>query len=159
LQQVESYRTDVTVVTVPLLGAQWFRSELQRRHGLLREPSVATWQGVEAVARAIVFNGGARGRPYRVSALLEARDRIRLDPSMGWALQGLVYAPSTVLARGSTGLDRAALATWRARVPPSALGPLPHGIDGAGQQVQGLLRCTRVTDVADTLLVSHCNGA
>jgi hypothetical protein len=141
------------------VGATWFRGELQRRHGLLREAAVLSWPGLEAVTRAIVANGAAKGRPYRVSALLDAGDRKRLDPSVGWALQGLVYAPSTALVRGSTGLDRAALSTWRERVPPSSLRPLPAGVDGAGEQVQRLLRCTRVTELSDTLLVSLCNGA
>ena len=159
LQQVESYREDVTVVTVPLLGAAWFRAELHRRHGLLPASAITTWPGFEGAIRAIIFNAASKGRVYRVSTLLEGRDRARLDPSVGWALQGLVYAPTPALARGSTGLDRAALAGWRERVPPSALRPLPEGIDGAGRQIQGLLRCTRVISLDDPLLVSVCNGA
>jgi hypothetical protein len=159
LQQVESYRTDVTVVTVPLLGAEWYRDELRRRHGLLGEATVRSWPGLEALSRSIISSGAEKGRPYRVSVLLEARDRKRLDPSVGWALEGLVYMPSTALVRGSTGLDRAALSRWREHVPPSSLRPLPAGVDGAGEQIQHLLRCTRVTELSDTLLVSLCNGA
>jgi hypothetical protein len=159
LQQVEAYRTDVTVVTVPLLGAQWFRDELRRRHRLLPETHVTAWRGMEAVSRAIVAAAAATSRPYRVSTLLDAGARKRIDPSVGWALQGLVYAPAPALVPGSVGLDRAALATWRERVPPSSLRTLPAGVDGAGEQIQGLLRCTRVTDGADTLLVSLCNGS
>jgi len=159
LQHVEAYRADVTVVTMPLLGAAWFRSELHRRHGLLPTTAVAAWPGLDAVVRTIVSNATAKTRPFRVSVLLEARDRNRLDPSSGWLLQGLVYTPSTVPARGTVGLDRAALATWRERVPRSALRALPAGIDGAGEQIQRLLRCTRVVDAADPLLVSVCNGA
>ncbi len=71
----------------------------------------------------------------------------------------MTYAPSASLAPGTTGIDRAALANWRDRVPPFALEPLKPGIDGAGEQVQALLRCTRVTTPQDTLLVSGCNGA
>ncbi len=100
----------------------------------------------------------ARGRLYRVSTLLSARDRGRIDPAVGWALEGMVYAPSSDLRAGEVGVDLAALAEWRERVPPSALAPLAPGVDGAGEQVQALLRCTHVTTAQDSLLVSGCNG-
>jgi len=35
LQQVEGTRKDVTIVTLPLLGAEWYRAELARRYKLL----------------------------------------------------------------------------------------------------------------------------
>lgn len=38
MQQVEGYRTDVTVITTPLLAAKWYREELNRRHGIKRHP-------------------------------------------------------------------------------------------------------------------------
>ena len=44
-QIVEGVRRDVTTVTVPLLGAEWYRAELSRRHGLLTEGRVQTWEG------------------------------------------------------------------------------------------------------------------
>ncbi len=158
LQQVEAFRTDVTIVTVPLLGASWYREQLHRRRALLPASYVTAWPGLEPVLRSIAAAAGARGRPYRVSTLLSARDRRRIDPASGWALEGLVYAPASVLGAGVVGIDRAALAEWRERVPPSALAPLGRGVDGAGEQVQALLRCTRVTSPQDSLLVSGCNG-
>ncbi|MES2525028.1 MAG: DUF2723 domain-containing protein [Gemmatimonadota bacterium] len=159
LQQVESYRRDVTVVTVPLLPAQWFRAQLAQRDRLLSQPGVERWPGLDAVLQSIVVHAGRARRPYRVSTLLAARDRSRIDPSTGWALEGLVYAPAPSLARGTVGLDLIALADARGRVPLSALEPLAPGIDGAGEQIQGLLRCTRLTAVTDSLLVSMCQGA
>lgn len=158
LQQVEAFRTDVTVVTVPLLGATWYREQLHRRRALLPASYVTGWPGLEPVLKSIAAAAGANGRRYRVSTLLAARDRRRIDPAMGWALEGMVYAPSSDLTAGEVGIDRAALAEWRERVPPSALAPLPRGVDGAGEQVQALLRCTRVTTPHDRLLVSGCNG-
>jgi hypothetical protein len=47
LQQAEGYRPDVTVVTIPLLGAPWYRAELQRRHHLLTPAYVAPWRGTD----------------------------------------------------------------------------------------------------------------
>jgi len=159
LQQVEDHRADVIIVTVPLLGATWFRDELRRRRGLLSAAEVATWPGLDAVVSSIVQNASRMARPYRVSTLLAARSRNSIDPLAGWALEGLVYAPSRSVPRGTVALDRASLATWRERVPPSALSPIPQGIDGAAEQIQELLRCTRVTSLSDTLLVSVCRGS
>lgn len=159
LQQVEDYRSDVTVVTVPLLGAIWYRDELRRRRGLLAEADVTSWPGLNAVLASVLRNAASKGRPYRVSTLLDLRGRNAIDPAAGWVLEGMVYAPSQSVARGTVALDRAALATWRERVPPSALAPIPESIDGAPQQIQELLQCTRLTEASDPLLVSVCHGA
>jgi hypothetical protein len=159
LQQVEEYRTDVTVVTVPLLGATWFRDELRRRRGLLSAAEVARWPGLQSVVSAVVRNAALKGRPYRVSTLLAASSRNSIDPTKGWTLEGMVYAPSPSTPRGTVALDAAALATWRERVPPSLFAPIPDGIDGAPAQIQELLRCTRISGLPDTLLVSVCHGA
>ncbi|HYW30777.1 MAG TPA: DUF2723 domain-containing protein [Gemmatimonas sp.] len=159
LQQVESYRNDVTVVTVPLLPAPWFRAQLAERDRLLLPAAAEAWPGLDAVLRSIVIQSARANRPYRVSALLAARDRNRIDPSSGWALEGIVYAPSASVPRGTVALDLMVLMDARERVPPSVFEPLLPGIDGAGEQIQGLLRCTRLTSAADSLLVSMCQGA
>jgi hypothetical protein len=69
-QHVEGVRTDVVTVTMPLLGAQWYRDELARRYGLL--PLGMPWRGGEAVARAICENAREQGR---VVVAAEVRDR------------------------------------------------------------------------------------
>lgn len=61
-QQVEGFRTDVTTVTVPLLGASWYRAELARRHGLLETDKITQWRGYDATLAAICTNAKRRGR-------------------------------------------------------------------------------------------------
>jgi len=85
LQQVEDVRADVTVVTVPLLGAEWYRAGLARA-GVLPRALVTPWAGPEATLAAVMQSARRLRRPLRVSTLLEAGDRRRLDERTGWAL-------------------------------------------------------------------------
>lgn len=62
-QQVERFRTDVTTITIPLLGAGWYREELARRHGLLDEDKVVHWLGYEGTLAIICGNAREIGRP------------------------------------------------------------------------------------------------
>lgn len=156
LQQVEEYRPDVTVVTVPLLGATWYRDALVRR-GLLPPRAAVRWPGLSAALQSIVIHATSAKREVRVSALLTRADRLLVAPTGAWRLEGLVYAP-VAGAAGTTVLDPARLARAAEQVPPSALAPLPPGADPAADVTQALLRCTRVSSLADTLLVSGCNG-
>ena len=63
MQYVESYRTDVTTVTIPLLGASWYRAELARRHGLLQGENIERWRGYDAILSQICERARADGRP------------------------------------------------------------------------------------------------
>jgi hypothetical protein len=157
LQQVEAYRPDVTVVAVPLLGAAWYRAALVRE-GLLTEAAATQWPGLAAILRSIRLHALEARRGVRVSTLLPKRDRLQLDAAAGWALEGLVWSADPSRARGTSGLDVAALRRAAGQVPPSALAPLPPGADPAAELTQSLLRCTTVTMPADTLLVSGCGG-
>jgi hypothetical protein len=60
LQEIEGLRRDVTIVVAPLLPADWYRAELQRRHGLLTADFVSRWKGAKETIRA-VCDGAARG--------------------------------------------------------------------------------------------------
>jgi hypothetical protein len=69
-QQVENARRDVTLVTIPLLGATWYRAELARRDSLLDDSYVAKWRGpaptMEAICAAAKKSGRAViARPVR----------------------------------------------------------------------------------------------
>jgi hypothetical protein len=66
LQQVERVRTDVTVVTVPLLAAPWYRAELARRYQLLTGPA-ADQRGSDATVGLICDRAKALGRPIALS--------------------------------------------------------------------------------------------
>lgn len=156
LQQVEDYRPDVAVVTVPLLGATWYREAMVRR-GLLPARAAVRWPGLASALQSIVIHATAGRRDVRVSALLSRADRLKVAPAGAWRLEGLVYAPVAGVP-GATVLDHARLARAAAQVPPSALAPLPPGADPAADVTQALLRCTRVSSLTDTLLVSGCSG-
>ncbi len=63
LQEVERTRRDVTVVTIPLLGAKWYRQELARRHRLLPPEYVEAWRGESATYSEICSRSRVIGRP------------------------------------------------------------------------------------------------
>lgn len=58
-QQVEGFRRDVTTVTVPLLGAGWYRAELARRYGLL---DALKWKGKDSTVAMICRRAKEQGR-------------------------------------------------------------------------------------------------
>jgi hypothetical protein len=62
-QQVEGIRKDVTTITIPLLGAKWYRSELMRRYHLLGDDYVTRWRDYEPTLRAICSTASRRRRP------------------------------------------------------------------------------------------------
>ncbi len=63
MQEVEGLRRDVTPVTLPLLGAKWYREELARRHHLLDSTYVESWRGLGATYIALCARSRALGRP------------------------------------------------------------------------------------------------
>lgn len=63
MQEVEHLRRDVTTVTLPLLGAKWYRQELSRQHLLLSHVFVEKWQGMAATYSEICERSKALGRP------------------------------------------------------------------------------------------------
>ena len=95
LQDVEGVRTDVTVVTFPLLPADWYAEEIARRTGL-RWPVSEHVEGAkwlhEERAALIARAARAAGRPVSASAALSARERALLGS--GWRLQWATYVSS-----------------------------------------------------------------
>lgn len=63
MQEVENLRRDVTTVTLPLLGATWYRQELARRKQLLRPEFVDNWYGIGATYSEICGRARALQRP------------------------------------------------------------------------------------------------
>jgi hypothetical protein len=80
-QEVEKLRPDVTIVTMPMLGAGWYLEELTRRYGLVG-PSAAH---IAAEARG-------QGRPVAVSLTLPPEDRAPL--AISWNVVGAVAVDS-----------------------------------------------------------------
>lgn len=63
LQQVGGTRRDVTVVTVPLLAAEWYRAELARRYKLLDSAMVGRWSGSDSTVAVLTRRSYDQGRP------------------------------------------------------------------------------------------------
>jgi hypothetical protein len=79
LQLVEKKRGDVTVVTVPLLAAEWYRAELARRYKVLDEPTVRNWAGTDRTIDVLTRMSYAQGRPVIRSPFF-ARDSAEAAP-------------------------------------------------------------------------------
>ena len=159
LQQVEHIRDDVTIVTVPLLNAAWYRESLAKQRVSPVDAFTGRWRGMESLLASIGVATQAEHRAIRVSAFLSAGERNQLLPESGWALQGLVYAPTNELVAKSVGLDLVALGKARAAVPPSFLQKLPQSVDSTMEMMQNLLRCTGIQTLNDPLLAGACNGS
>ncbi|MFL5550507.1 MAG: DUF2723 domain-containing protein [Gemmatimonadaceae bacterium] len=63
LQQVEGARKDVTIVTVPLLGARWYREELARRYKLLDPTATTRWLGRDTTVALLTRRAYEQNRP------------------------------------------------------------------------------------------------
>ena len=56
-------RRDVTVVTLPLLPAKWYRAELARRYRLLDSNAVDNWLGRDSTVKLITKRSYDQNRP------------------------------------------------------------------------------------------------
>lgn len=152
LQQVDSLRRDVTVVTVPLLGAGWYAAELSRRYGLL--PAGASGTSMD-LPQVIAERARAQGRPVAAAVSLDFRTRDKL--AISWKLSGLVYvegAPNPADTTRSFGrhepaafsLDTAATRAWAARISRwlDERSARPS-IDTMDDYAIGLLSCPRLS--------------
>ena len=91
-QVVEGMRRDVTVVTLPLLGAQWYAEEMKRRWGL-----VSNGAGLpDRVAPQLAESARSLGRPVAVALTVDADDRNRLYSH--WKVIGLTAIADTSAA-------------------------------------------------------------
>jgi hypothetical protein len=94
-------RRDVTIVTVPLLGAPWYRAELARRDSLLPAGAIARWGGEAAAIADVARTARRLGRPVAASVALPAGERApAADAGERWSLRGLAW----VARNGSDGV-------------------------------------------------------
>ncbi len=84
-QQVDRDRRDVTVVTLPLLGAPWYLDELRRRYGLGRG---ATATDPSEAAERVADDARNLNRPVAAANTLLPSERRSL--SQRWRVVGLV---------------------------------------------------------------------
>ncbi len=154
LQRAEGARPDVTAVTIPLLGAPWYRGELSRRHGLLPDTASARWLGLDATVKLIARRAAARGRGVVVSAGITDSNRIVLGGR--WTRVGTGWWWDVDAPMYSSAVDSAATRAVARSIAPLLLAPVRHGGDGVAEWAQTLLRCASPDAVAS--LDARCNS-
>ena len=166
VQTAERFRRDVTLVTVPLLGAEWYRAELGRRHGLYALADTANWRGLSGELGAIARHATARGRPVAASIGLPVAERRPLGEH--WVLRGLVYArvDSRLGSSEAPSVDVAASDSGAATIS-TLLGEAPDPArvnESAERYLMALLRCPSLARAVSSrnggavaLLASPCN--
>ena len=166
LQQVDSLRRDVTVVTVPLLGASWYGAELARRYRLLPDAAGELPSGM-SVPAAIAGRARQLGRAVAASVSLDEQTRNQLG--RGWRLSGLVYVESVPSDSGAphgrgVAIDTAETREWARRVEGWIGGQRVRGsTDSMDEYALGLLECPRLallsqpSSTQSDSLASLCN--
>jgi len=166
LQQIESLRRDVTVVTIPLLGAGWYGAELSRRYDLVPRAGDSAYASLPA---GIAERARQLGRPVVASVALDVRTRLQLGRD--WGLSGLVYIERRPAADSATAgteqasdVDTASTRAWSKRIEQWRSGRKARGsTDSMDDYALGLLSCPRLSllsrpDSAQTdSLASLCN--
>jgi hypothetical protein len=158
-QQSLGLRRDVTVVTVPLLPAPWYRAELARRHALLAPRDTATWFGEPAVLASIASRARSQARPVAATAMLDPVQRAPVGGA--WLFDGLVYR-SVAGDDAGVRLDAAAAARHARALAPLRARPLHAQAGGAARYVFSLLGCPAAVGHAgrdrgaDSLLATLC---
>lgn len=140
-QYARGRRPDVTTVVTPMLGAGWYRDELQRRHALLDPAVTRTWQGELPTLTSIADGARRQGRPLVVSAGMDKVHRTALGPA--WAFTGLTYTEVS----GAPGEARVVLDTATMRGLVDSLHDRGLGLRArpargtAARYIQRLLQC------------------
>jgi len=166
VQVAERVRRDVTVVTVPLIPAGWYRAELARRHGLYALADTARWKGTSREIASIADRVRRARRPVAAAVSLEPELRAALGA--GWAFRGLVYVSHQFPDSDSiTAVERPAVDSTAAMVARLFGGPVDvdRVDDPAARYIAQLLTCpalaTQTVRSSSTqsreLLASRCN--
>ncbi len=159
-QEVEQYRPDVRVVTLPLTPAGWYRAELQRRGDLLPAGSAASPGDDPATTGAVVARRAvAAGRPVAVSAYVDRATRDVIGRN--WRANGLVFVLDSTAPAGAAVYDTAAAHRLAAEAVPVAQ-PIRESTDPVDAFFQSLLGCPayvlrRASGTTEASLDSLCN--
>ncbi|MEP6691349.1 MAG: DUF2723 domain-containing protein [Gemmatimonadaceae bacterium] len=136
-QTVLGFRRDVSVVVAPLLGADWYRAQLERRQQLLDRSHVTRWAGERATLDAIAHRAALLHRPLVVSIAAGADLRAALgSPRMLRGL-ALVAGPASV----DSAAARAFVERFGGRAPLTGTTLAVEAVDPAPGQMSKLLRC------------------
>jgi hypothetical protein len=116
-QEVLRFRRDLTLVTTPLLPAEWYRDEMERRHGLYADSSARPWRGRLDAIGMMAERARRQGRPVAAAITLPSSERKALGAR--WSLRGLTYvqdlAPTTDSARTTVDTTATRAAAERVR--------------------------------------------
>lgn len=147
-REVLGLRPDVVLVTVPLIGADWYVDELIRRNPELALAS--TSEG--ANARTIADAARAAGRPVAAAITLEKRDRLQLNGC--WMVTGLALIDrhdgsncSYESAQDTTPtfpVDQPGVQRWIETVVPRPIPIVKSSIDPVAEHFARLLNCPRL---------------
>jgi hypothetical protein len=148
-QRALGERPDVTVVTIPLLAAPWYRAELARRDSLVAPAEVPRWLGEGRTVGAVAAAARRRGRPVAVSVALPAAERAAAAPPAGtvWSLRGLTWVarPADAQPRPdaawATAEDSAVTARAAHTLRAVVSGRPRPSPDGAPRAMHALLGC------------------
>jgi hypothetical protein len=139
-------RRDVTLVTTPLLPAEWYRDEMQRRHGIYADSSARPWRGRSDAIAMMAHRVRSAGRPVAAAVSLPSGERKQLGKH--WRLRGLVYAEVLDARAGVgdsaslVGIDSAETRAVANRVASWRRGRRPApAIDQIAHYALGLLEC------------------
>jgi hypothetical protein len=162
-QAVEGLRRDVTVVTLPLLGAEWYTAELRRRWGL-----ISSGGGLpERIAPQIAMSAEVQGRPVAAALTVSPEERNRLSNS--WTVIGLSAVAGSnevaLLNRDSTVIhvDSSSVAAQAERIASWSQGRAPRPqTDPVHEFYWRVMSCPRLilaprTTVVAASLDSLCN--
>jgi hypothetical protein len=147
LREIFGSRRDVALVTIPLVGADWYAKELIRRQPDLAD--AVTSEGTNA--RTVADAARASGRPVAVAITVEPADRARLNGC--WRVIGLVALddPQAANCLHDSGrdtapafpIDTARVKEWIERFAPSPIPAVKAGIDPVAEHFARVMDCPR----------------
>jgi hypothetical protein len=150
-QQVKGKRRDVTVITMPLLGAPWYPAEIARREHLLDGQAVGS---VLQLSARIAAGARGLGRPVAVAVTVPASERNQLGHD--WMDIGMVYLDQTTSAGAAnqrdkflsvTRLDSSAMRRAAAMIDPWRRGKnVRESLDPVHADFFSLLSCPHLAD-------------
>jgi hypothetical protein len=146
-REVLGLRRDVALVTVPLVGADWYVDELIRRN-----PDLAAARTSDGTsARTIADAARAAGRPVAASITLEESDRIQLNGC--WRVSGLALLDnesgdnclSQINRSGADSMpvDSARISEWIRTQSVSRVGAVKPSVDPVAEYFARALDCPR----------------
>lgn len=147
-REVIGLRPDVVLVTVPLIGADWYVDELIRRNPELG--LAGTSEGTNA--RTIAAAARAAGRPVAASITLDRRDRIQVNGC--WVVTGLALVDRPTSSNCSFEskldtetlfpVDTVAVQRWIEAALPRQIPAVKASIDPVGEHFGRILNCPRL---------------